>query len=201
MAEDREIESEIERAEERALFHHTELPETGLSRAVDRVLLVIGQAFSWLWAVLVVIILGSVIARYYFQMGTVGIEEVQWHLSSTIWLIGLSYAIVTDHHVRVDLLYERFGLKTRAWIEFFGIIILLLPFLIIGIYETIPYFIQAYQVNEASQSPGGIPHRWVIKAIMTVAFVLMLIAAVARLLKCTALLFGAPRPMAPSGSA
>ncbi|SDF53098.1 TRAP-type mannitol/chloroaromatic compound transport system, small permease component [Limimonas halophila] len=177
------------------LSHHTELPTTRPSAAVDRVVQAIGHAFSWLWIVVVVAILVGVFGRYAFGMGSVLWEEIRWHISSAVWLVGLGYTLVHDAHVRVDVLHERFGLRTQAWIELLGLAVLLLPFVAVGIWESFPYFLNSYNVGETSQSPGGLPARYVLKFFLSVSFALILVAGVSRLLKCTALLFGVPRPM------
>jgi len=116
------------------------------------------------------------------------------------WLLGLAYTLVVDDHVRVDVIHERLSLKTQGWIELFGLLLLLLPFLGIAIYEMIPYALSSYQVGETSQAPAGLPHRWVLKAILALAFMLIALAAVSRLFKVTALLFGFPRPLKPRTS-
>ena len=65
--------------------------------------------------------------RYLFSEGRIEFEEIQWHLYGIAWLIGLSYTLVHDDHVRVDVLHERLNLKAQVWIEFLGILLLLLP--------------------------------------------------------------------------
>ena len=180
---------------EHELIHHTELPRTTLSNGLDAVVDRLGVLFSWLWVVTVGVILYSVIARYVFSQGSVMLEEVQWHLAGAAWLIGLSYTLVHDDHVRVDVLHERFSQKTQAWIEFFGIVLLLMPFLLIALWEVSPYFWSSFQQGERSQAPNGLPARWVLKFFLPLAVGLLIIAALARLSRVTALLFGLPRPI------
>lgn len=174
---------------------HAELPTTRPSQLLDGVLRAIGYAFSWLWLAVVGVILVAVIGRYAFATSSVMMEELAWHVSGAAWLIGLSYTLISDHHVRVDVLYERFGTKTKAWIETLGIIVLLLPFTVIAINMLGDFFWSSWKQGEVSNSPGGLPARYVIKFIMLASFGLLAVAAVSRLLKCTALLFGRPRPI------
>jgi TRAP-type mannitol/chloroaromatic compound transport system permease small subunit len=175
---------------------HTELPDTRVSRALDRGLQWFGYGLSWLWLGVVGVILAAVIGRYVFGTSSVMMEEIEWHLSGAIWLVGLSYALTTDHHVRVDVLHERFGLKTQAWIELLGIVVLLLPFCWIAVDTSADFFWSSWQQGEVSNSPGGLPARYVIKFFIPLAFFLIAVAGIARVLKCTALLFGWPRPIA-----
>ena len=178
--------------------HHTELPTTRFSRALDAFLRRVGEAASWLWLAVVGVILVSVISRYVFSEGSVTMEEIQWHISSAAWLIGLSYAFVHDSHVRVDVLHERLTLRRQAWIELLGLLLLALPFLVIGVYMSWPYFHESFLQGEVSQAPAGLPYRWAMKFFLPLAFTLLVIAALSRLLRCTALLFGWPRPVSSS---
>ncbi len=174
--------------------HHTKLPTNAISNAIDAVIDRIGFLFSWLWIVAVGVILYAVISRYALAQGTIMLEEISWHVAGAAWLIGLSYTLVSDDHVRVDVLHERFSLRTQAWIELFGLLVLLIPFLIIAQESMIPYFWSSFLQGEESQAPAGLPARWALKFFLPLAFGLLLLAALSRLLKCTTLLFGWPRP-------
>ena len=172
---------------------HTELPPNRFSDAVDTALKSLGLLFSLLWLPVVGVILYSVVGRYAFGQGSVMLEELSWHLAGAAWLVGLSYTLVSDHHVRVDVLHERLSLGAKAWIELLGILFLLLPFLVIVVDGTTDYFLSSYQQNERSQAPAGLPARWLLKGIMALAFILLMAGAISRLSKCTTQLFGWPR--------
>ena len=169
------------------LQHHTELPDTRVSWFLERGIWGLGDLFSWLWLPLVAVILVSVISRYVFSAGSVTMEEIQWHISSVTWLIGLAYAFIYDSHVRVDVIHERLSLRAQTWLELLGLLLLALPFLAIGVYMTWPYFHESFLQGEVSQAPAGLPFRWAMKFFLLLAFVLLLVAAFARLLRCTAL--------------
>ncbi len=183
---------------EHELIHHTSLPRTALSDLIDQFLDRIGALFSWLWIAVVGVILYSVVARYAFGQGSVTLEEVQWHLAGAAWLVGMSYTLVHDDHVRVDVLHERLSPRTQAWVELLGLVLLLLPFLAIALWETIPYFLSSFEQNERSQAPAGLPARWVLKFFLPLCMALLFTAAFSRLLKTTAMLFGLPRPIPPT---
>ena len=175
------------------LIHHAELPKTSLSRVLDRIVKGVGDVVSWLWVLLVAVIVTNVTARYVFGQGYIAFEEIQWHLYAVGWLIGLSYCIQNDSHIRIDILHERFSPHTKAWIDFIGILVFLLPYtMIVLIYS--PAFIQ-YSITtaEVSDAPGGLPFRWVIKSVMFIGYVLILIAAISRLARAWAMISGAAR--------
>ena len=182
---------------EHLLYHHSEFPETSISRVLDPAMSAIGKAASWLWVVTVGVIIYAVVGRYAFSMGTIMLEEIMWHIAGAAWLLGLGYTLVVDDHVRVDVIHERPGPKTHAWIEFLGLSLLLLPFLYFAVKEGIPYAYASFTQGERSQAPAGLTNRWVLKSIMVLGFALIAVAAVSRLTKVTALLFGLPKPMPP----
>lgn len=177
------------------LHHHTELPTTRVSQWMDGIISAIGKGASWLWLVITGVIIYAVVGRYAFDVGSVTLEEVQWHLAGAGWMLGLAYTLVVDGHVRVDVIHERLSLRSQGWIEFLGLILLLLPFLGLAIYEMFPYAYSSWRQGETSQAPAGLPYRWVLKGVVAIAFTLLALAALSRLFKVTALLFGFPRPI------
>ena len=175
--------------------HHTKLPQTRLSTKLDALLRRIGEACSWIWIALMLVIVTNVTLRYVFGEGRIEFEELQWHLYSIGFLIGLSYALEADDHVRVDVLHDRFSLRTQCWIELYGIVLLLIPFLIVVLIYAVPFIWDSFLLNERSQAPGGLPYRWAIKAVLFVGFALLAVAAFSRFLRVCSLLFGAPAPL------
>lgn len=165
------------------------LPHTALSRRIDPLLIAIGRWISWLWLVLLGIIVLNVLLRYAFGEGRIEFEEIQWHLYAVGFLFGLSYAYQDDSHIRVDVLHERFRPRTRAWIELYGIVLLLLPFIALVLIFSVPFVAQSYRLGEVSQAPGGLPLRWLMKAALPAGFGLLLLAVLSRLSRVWAFLF------------
>ncbi|WP_029010308.1 TRAP transporter small permease subunit [Azospirillum halopraeferens] len=174
-----------------------DLPHTAFSAATDRAIRFTGEAASWLWPLLMLVIVVQVAMRYLLGRGSIMFEELQWHIYGVGFLIGLAYTLQTDGHVRVDVLAERWSRRTRAIIEIIGIVALLLPFAVAVIIEGSKLAHTAYLLNEVSPAPGGLPYRWVIKAAVPFGFMLLTLAALARLSRCTALVLGFPRPVPP----
>jgi TRAP-type mannitol/chloroaromatic compound transport system permease small subunit len=177
------------------VVHHTALPDTAVSHAIDALIRKVGDAISWLWLLLVAVIVLNVVMRYAFGEGRVEFEEIQWHIYSLGFLIGLSYCLEADDHVRIDLFHDRFSLETQAWIELIGTLVFLAPFIAIVIVYAWPFVTYSFAINEISEAPGGLPMRWLIKSALIGGFVLLALAMVSRLLRVTALLFGVPAPI------
>ena len=177
------------------------LPETAISRALDTVVRRVGEAFSWIWAILIVLIVGNVVLRYAIGTNFVGLEELQWHLYAVGFMMGLSYTLLNDGHVRVDVVAERLPRRGRAWIELVGLLLFLGPFIYVVIAYAIPFVERSWNLNETSPAPGGLPARWFLKSFIIVAFGFLGLAAFSRLTRVTALLFGMPRPRTEPGGA
>ena len=166
-----------------------ELPDTPFSRRVDPLLVRIGDAASWIWVVLLAVIVCNVLLRYAFAEGRIEFEEIQWHLYSAGFMLGLSYALQADAHVRVDVLHERFKPATQAWIDLYGLILCVLPFVALMLIYGVPFVVDSFATGEVSSSPGGLPYRWAIKAMLLVGFALLGVAAASRLSRLRKYLF------------
>lgn len=167
-----------------------EWPHNRFSIWVDRQLNWIGESVSWLWLMLLGVIVLNVVMRYAFGEGRIEFEEIQWHLYAIGFLLGLSYANVSDSHVRVDVVRARLKPRHQAWIELYGILLLLLPFLALIIFYAIPFVQYSYLNAEVSEAPGGLPFRWLIKSFLIVGFSLLLLSSIARLSRVWGYLFG-----------
>lgn len=177
------------------LPHRDPLPHTPLSAAISRMLSRLAGALAWIWLLLLAVIVLNVTLRYVFGEGRIEFEEIQWHLYSIGFLLGLSVCLDSDNHIRVDVLHGRLRASTRGWIELYGLLLLFFPFVLLILVFAVPFVGDSFASSEISGSPGGLPYRWAIKAFLVIGFALLLLAGFGRLLRVTALLFGAPRPL------
>lgn len=141
----------------------------------------IGRTAAWLNLILVGVVITQVVLRYGFNRGLVPLEELMWHLYATAFMLAMSYALVRDAHVRVDLLYGQWSRRTQAWVEVVGLLFLLLPFCFVLFHQSLDWVASAYRLGEASQNPTGLPYRWLVKAVIPISFGLLLLAALSRL--------------------
>jgi TRAP-type mannitol/chloroaromatic compound transport system permease small subunit len=124
----------------------------------------------------------DVVMRYVFNDVSIGMQEMEWHLYATIFLLGVSYALRHDGHVRVDLIYERLNNKKQGWIDLIGTLIFLLPFTILVFYYGLGFVAESWDMSEQSGDPGGLPFRWAIKSMIPIAFVSMAISGIGLML-------------------
>ncbi len=144
-----------------------------------------GKLVSWLVLVMVLLVSYDVAMRYFFQSGSVALQEMEWHLFSLIFLIGASYTLKHDDHVRLDLFYKSKFMddRRRAWVDLFGSIFLLIPFCILIISSAWPFVVQSYIHLEGSPDPGGLPYRWILKASIPLGFTFLLLQGIADIVK------------------
>lgn len=115
----------------------------------------------------------DVIMRYAFNDVSIAMQELEWHLFSVAFLLGIPYALHENSHVRVDILYDRWTPGTQAWINLFGAVVFILPFIVLVTLYSFNFALDAYEMGEGSGDPGGLPHRWLIKGMIPLSFVLI----------------------------
>jgi len=145
-----------------------------------------GRLSAWLVVVLVLLVCYDVTMRYVFQAGSVALQELEWHIFGLIFLLGAAYTLKHDEHVRVDVFYQARWMtdKHRAWINLLGALFFLLPFCVLIIYSSWPFVFNAYQYNEGSPDPGGLPYRWLLKAAIPLGFALLSLQGLALVMRC-----------------
>ncbi len=176
-----------------------QLPHSKLSLRISCGLQAMADLLSWVWLILVGVIVLNVTMRYVFGQGRIEFEEIQWHLFSIGFLFGLSACLDSDNHIRVDVLYDRMSLRTQAWIELYGLLLLFFPFVLMVLIFAVPFIGYSIDTAEVSDAPGGLPFRWVIKSVLGLGMLLLLIAGLGRLLRVSSCLFARPRPC-PNGA-
>lgn len=156
-----------------------------LSGKIEEIIEFIGRASGWLILAMVLLVNYDIAMRYLFSQGSVAIQEAQWHLFSLIFLLGGAYTMKQDGHVRLDIFYKsRFASdKYRAWLNLFGSLFILFPFCISVIAYTWPFALQSYTHMESSPDPGGLPHRWILKASIILGFTLLILQGISDALK------------------
>ncbi|WP_114389166.1 TRAP transporter large permease subunit [Notoacmeibacter marinus] len=165
-----------------ALIEHPDADDLPLARALDNGIKAIGHVVMWANLILMIAIIVQVVLRYALNMNFPKLDELQWHFYGLVTMIGVSYALTTDSHVRVDLLYMQLSNRAQRIVEIIGILFLLAPFIYLMIDQGYDYFAESYRVNERSSSATGLPFLWAFKALIPISFVLLGIAALARLM-------------------
>ena len=127
-----------------------------------------GRTVSWLSLFLVLVTFIIVILRYIFDSGSIALQESTSYLHATVFLVGMAYTMQQDAHVRVDIFYSRCSKQTKAWIDLFGALFLLLPFMLFVTWISWSYIVDSWSVLEGSREAGGLPGVFLLKSLILV---------------------------------
>lgn len=167
-----------------------------ISQFIDALNEKIGLGVAWLTTLMVLTVTYDVIMRYGFKSGNIAVQEMEWHLFAVIFLLGAAYSLKKDAHVRVDIIYTKLSTKQKAWIDFIGTFIFLIPFSIIIIYSTRNFIESSWAVGEVSPDPGGLPARYVLKAMIPAGFILLLLQGISQAIKNLMVITGQEKEVA-----
>ena len=121
--------------------------------------------------------------RYIFSAGSIAMQELEWHIFDIVFLLGISYALKEDSHVRVDIFFERYSDNTKASLEIISMLFLVIPFSVMIAIGGFEMTMQSYIQQEISSDPGGLEYRFIIKFMIVVAFILVIIQAINQIIK------------------
>lgn len=178
-----------------------------ISAGLDRVVEAVGGLAKWLILPLIAVTLYDVVTRKFigFQLwvgeyvgdalNSTKLQELEWHFHAALFALCLGFGYLRNAHVRVDLVSEKLKPRWRAYIEFLGCVVFLIPYICVVIYFAYNFAVDSYVQSEISASMIGLTHRWIIKGVLFVGLVLALVAGVSVLLREFVFLFG-PRELA-----
>ena len=160
-----------------------------LSRVIDWITDRFGTLAQWAVGLSCAISAGNALVRYFAHYSSNGLLEVQWYLFAATFMLGASYTLLRNEHVRVDLVYGNLGERARLWVDVFGFICFMLPAMLLLTWMTFPFFWDAFIRHEDSSNAGGLL-RWPVKALMPLGFCLISLQGFSELIKRIALLRG-----------
>jgi TRAP-type mannitol/chloroaromatic compound transport system permease small subunit len=167
-------------------------PSTGarhISARIEASLGRLASVVSWVWLALILVIAFAVVLRFVFGIGRIELEELQWHLYAIGFLMGIVACAIRDRHVRVDVFRDRMSPRLRDWIDFYGILLLQVPFLLLVLWSALPFVADSFTVAERSGSAGGLPLRWLLKSVLPISFALLALATFVRFCEVAKRLF------------
>lgn len=160
-----------------------------VARGLDAIVELIGRIAAWASLALVLVMAGNVLMRYMFRIGSVGMQELEWHILALLVLLCIAYTLKHDGHLRVDVFYSGFSKRVQQTIDAVSLVIAIA----VGIYVirlSIPYVMQSYRVGEASPDPGGLPYRFIVKSLIPTGFAVFLLHSLAEFLRALKPFFG-----------
>ena len=135
----------------------------------------VGAIVSWFTTLLVLTVCLDVFTRYFLRASSVAVQELEWHFFAVIFLLASAWALKNNKHVRVDVLYMNFKPRHQALVNLIGSLLFLLPFAVIAIWSSQYFVLNSFRIGEVSPDPGGLPARYILKAMIPIGFSLILL--------------------------
>ena len=129
--------------------------------ALDAVSNSLGRAMSWLTLLMVLVTFVIVVLRYVFGTGLIWLQESLSWMHAVVFMLGASYTLQQDEHVRVDIFYQKMSDRHRAWVNLLGVLIFIFPMCIFFVYSSLDYVAAAWSIREVSRNSGGLPYPFV----------------------------------------
>ena len=160
-----------------------------LSRIIDAVNLRIGKWCALLILASVLISAGNAVVRKTLDISSNAWLEMQWYLFSAIFLLCASWTLILNEHIRIDVVNNFFSRQLRNWIDVIGHVFFLLPFTLVMIVTSWPFFLSSYRINEQSGNAGGLP-QWPVKFLIPLGFMMLFAQGISELIKRVAVMQG-----------
>ena len=150
---------------------------------IDKVTDLLGKIISWLTVVMLLNVLIVVVARYFLGFGSIALQESVTYLHCAVFMLGLSYTLKHDGHVRVDILYRNYSNKNKAMVNFLGGLFFLVPLTILLFVTSWDYVLASWSIRETSAENNGLPFVYLLKSLMLVMPLTLLIQGLVEILR------------------
>ena len=159
------------------------------SRVIDAVNSRIGKVVSWLILIVVLISAANATVRKLFDTSSNSWLELQWVLFGVVFLLCSPWTLLSNEHVRIDIVNAMLPKRLRDIIDIVGHVFFLLPLTIIMLVTSVPFFLRSWRINEQSMNAGGLP-QWPAKSLIMIGFALLFAQGVSELIKRIAVMAG-----------
>jgi len=161
---------------------------TALADRIDRLVSGIGRVAAWLILVVVLLQFALVVARYLFGLGSIWLSEIVVYAHAAVFMLAAAWTLGAEGHVRVDIFYADASTRTKALIDLAGAILLLLPFMLVLLWLSVPYAARSWAILERSQEASGLPLVFVLRTLIPAFAVLMALQGMAQAIRAAMVL-------------
>lgn len=160
-----------------------------LSAVIDKINERLGLIANWMVLTSCLISAGNAMVRYAFDTSSNAWLEIQWYMFGVMFMLGASYTLNRNEHVRVDIVYGNVPERVQLWIDLIGGILFLMPAVLILCWLSWPMFLESYRIGEESSNAGGLL-RWPIKLVLPIGFFFLALQGISEIIKRIAALQG-----------
>lgn len=165
-----------------------------ISLTFDQINEWIGRLIAWLTLGMVCITFLVVMLRYLFGIGSIALQESITTMHALVFMLGASYTLRHDGHVRVDIFYRRLSARGRAWVDLLGVLTLLLPVTLFITWVSWEYVAASWSQREGSGEVGGLPGVYLLKSVIPLMAMLLLLQGISMGLRALNVLRGGTLP-------
>jgi len=158
-----------------------------LTRAIDRLNTWIGKHLAWLILAAVIVSSVNAVVRKVFDTSSNAWLELQWVLFSIVFLMCSPWTLLNNEHIRIDIVNNLLPKQLRNAIDVVGHALFLLPWCLIMVITSVPFFWRSWSIDEQSGNAGGLP-QWPAKSLLMIGFALLLLQALSELTKRLAIM-------------
>ncbi|MDB4409249.1 TRAP transporter small permease subunit [Gammaproteobacteria bacterium] len=164
---------------------------------LDRLAEKTGRLLAWLTLAMVLITFAVVVLRKLFETGSIAMQESVSYLHAAVFMLAAAYTLKQDGHVRVDIFYQKFSPRTRAWVDLLGTLLLLFPVCLYMLFSSLEYVAASWSILEGSREADGLDGVFLLKTAIPVMAVLLLLQGCSIVLHKLLLLAGHTEPVTP----
>ncbi len=155
----------------------------GILSWIDRIISWLGEASGFLVLPLMMVIVIEVVSRYVFHAPTIWAWEMSRFFGGAMFVLALGYIYLRDQHVRVDILYNKWSVRTRAIVNVVMVLLIVLPVLIPSLIKMYDTAALSWVTKEVSSDSAWRVPIYPFKAIMPFSIGLLLISVVVKLVR------------------
>jgi TRAP-type mannitol/chloroaromatic compound transport system permease small subunit len=159
-----------------------------LANYIDALNEKIGKSIAWAVLATTLITFLVVVLRKGFAWGSIAMQESALYFHALVFMAGAAYTLKHNGHVKVDIFYQSFSAKGRAWVNLLGTATLLLPFSLFIVWVSADYVLTSWQQLEGSRETGGLPLVFILKSFIPLMSILLTLQGIATLLRSLATL-------------
>lgn len=137
----------------------------------------------WSSLLLLLVQLSVVVLRSVFSVSFIWLQESALYLFGAIFLLSSGALLLTEGHVRVDILYTKLSETRKALVDLVGLSALVLPLAILIIWVSWSYVGTSWSQLERSSEPTGIHAVFLLKSMIPGFAVLIALAAEVRIIQ------------------
>lgn len=160
-----------------------------ISRTIDQFNTRLGKLIAWLIFVAVAVSTVNALIRKIFDTSSNSWLELQWVLFGFVFLLCSPWTLLSNEHIRIDVISSKLPKRARDWIDIVGHVVFLLPFALVMVLTAGPFAVRSILGNEQSGNAGGLP-QWPAKTLILIGFIVLFVQGISELIKRIAIMRG-----------